>query len=90
MLKRGLSRPYYNGVFHPGGIDIDRAASRWTGRARCCRVWALGYPAEGAHYYTHACHGRRCAPGRCWMPSAAWPCWLAKIGAIHAAAGQVS
>jgi hypothetical protein len=72
MLKRGLSRPYYNGVFHPGGIDIDRNGQPLDGQGAVLpNVWALGYPAEGAHYYTHACHGRRCAPGRCWMPSAA-------------------
>ena len=25
LMRRGLVRPYYNGVFHPGGIDIDHA-----------------------------------------------------------------
>jgi uncharacterized NAD(P)/FAD-binding protein YdhS len=55
MLKRGLSRPYYNGVFHPGGIDIDRDGQPLDGQgAALPNVWALGYPAEGAHYYTYA------------------------------------
>jgi uncharacterized NAD(P)/FAD-binding protein YdhS len=55
MLKRGLSRPYYNGVFHPGGIDIDRAGQPLDGEGAVLpNVWALGYPAEGAHYYTYA------------------------------------
>lgn len=55
MLKRGLSRPYYNGVFHPGGMDIDRAGHPLDGQgAALPKVWALGYPAEGAHYYTYA------------------------------------
>lgn len=55
LLKRGLFRPYYNGFFHPGGIDIDRNGQPLDGRgAALPNVWALGYPAEGAHYYTYA------------------------------------
>ncbi|MYM21277.1 hypothetical protein GTP46_01260 [Duganella sp. FT135W] len=55
MLKRGLLRPYYNGVFHPGGIDINRAGQPLDGQgAALSHMWALGYPVEGAHYYTHA------------------------------------
>jgi hypothetical protein len=50
-----MERPYYNGVFHPGGIDIDpdghprNAAGQPVGN-----IWALGFPVEGPHYYTHA------------------------------------
>ncbi|MYN29514.1 FAD/NAD(P)-binding protein [Duganella levis] len=55
MLKRGLVRPYYNGVFHPGGIDINRAGQPLdAGGAALANLWALGYLTEGAHYYTHA------------------------------------
>jgi uncharacterized NAD(P)/FAD-binding protein YdhS len=55
MLRRGLIRPYYNGVFHPGGIDINRAGQPLDAHgAPLTRVWALGYLTEGAHYYTHA------------------------------------
>lgn len=55
MLKRGLLRPYYNGVFHPGGIDINRDGQPLDGRGEVVsRLWVLGYPAEGAHYYTYA------------------------------------
>ncbi|MYM69031.1 hypothetical protein GTP45_19625 [Pseudoduganella sp. FT55W] len=55
MLKRGLFRPYYNGVFHPGGIDINRAGQPLNGQGDVvANIWALGYPAEGPHYYTHA------------------------------------
>lgn len=55
MLKRGLVRPYYNGVFHPGGIDINRAGQPLdAGGAALANIWALGYLTEGAHYYTHA------------------------------------
>jgi len=55
LLKRGLFRPYYNGVFHPGGIDINRAGQPLDAQGEVvANVWALGYPVEGAHYYTHA------------------------------------
>ncbi|MYM41619.1 FAD/NAD(P)-binding protein [Duganella qianjiadongensis] len=55
MLARGLVRPYRNGDFHPGGLDIDGASQLldWQGLASP-RLWALGLPVEGAHYYTHA------------------------------------
>jgi uncharacterized NAD(P)/FAD-binding protein YdhS len=55
LLKRGLVRPYYNGVFHPGGIDIDDASQPRNGQGQPARnIWALGYLVEGPHYYTHA------------------------------------
>ncbi|SEO47714.1 FAD-NAD(P)-binding [Duganella sp. CF517] len=55
VLKRGLVRPYYNGVFHPGGIDIDEAGQPLNIDGEPARnIWALGYPVEGCHYYTHA------------------------------------
>jgi uncharacterized NAD(P)/FAD-binding protein YdhS len=55
ILKRGLVRPYYNGVFHPGGIEIDPDCRPVDARGKAAAgIWALGYPVEGAHYYTHA------------------------------------
>ncbi|USX14970.1 FAD/NAD(P)-binding protein [Oxalobacteraceae bacterium OTU3CAMAD1] len=55
VLKRGLVRPYYNGVFHPGGIEIDEASQPLNVQGEPARnIWALGYPVEGCHYYTHA------------------------------------
>ncbi|MFS2140173.1 FAD/NAD(P)-binding protein [Duganella sp. Dugasp56] len=55
ILKRGLVRPYYNGVFHPGGIEIDADCRPVDARGKAAAgIWALGYPVEGAHYYTHA------------------------------------
>ena len=55
LLKRGLVRPYYNGVFHPGGIDIDADGRVLDAQGRPApALWALGYLVEGAHYYTHA------------------------------------
>jgi len=55
VLKRGLVRPYYNGMFHPGGIEIDAGSQPLNTRGEAARnIWALGYPVEGCHYYTHA------------------------------------
>jgi uncharacterized NAD(P)/FAD-binding protein YdhS len=55
LLKRGTIRPYYNGTFHPGGLDIDQANHPLDSAARPTpNLWALGYLVEGPHYYTHA------------------------------------
>lgn len=55
MLQRGLVRPYRNGDFHPGGLDIDAASQLLDRQGQPCpRLWALGFPVEGPHYYTHA------------------------------------
>lgn len=55
VLRRGLVRPYFNGSFHPGGIDIDVAGQPRDDFGQTSRnIWALGYLVEGAHYYTHA------------------------------------
>lgn len=55
LMRRGLVRPYYNGMFHPGGIDIDAAGHplRADG-SPIATLWALGYLVEGVHYYTYA------------------------------------
>lgn len=55
LLKRGTIRPYYNGAFHAGGVDID-GDNHPLNRAGTPlpNVWALGYVTEGAQYYTHA------------------------------------
>ena len=55
LLKRGTIRPYYNGTFHPGGIDID-GGNHPLGRSGrpAPNLWALGYITEGPQYYTHA------------------------------------
>ncbi|WP_374359482.1 FAD/NAD(P)-binding protein [Pseudoduganella danionis] len=55
MLAQGLARPYQNGDFHPGGLDIDGASQLLDRQGQVSpRLWALGFPVEGAHYYTHA------------------------------------
>ncbi len=55
LLKRGTIRPFYNGSFHPGGIDIDVDNHPFNRAGRqAANLWVLGYPSEGAQYYTHA------------------------------------
>ena len=55
LLRRGLVRPYYNGVFHPGGLDINPDGQLRDAQGRAAaNFWGLGYPVEGPHYYTHA------------------------------------
>ncbi|TFW16548.1 FAD/NAD(P)-binding protein [Duganella callida] len=55
VLRSGLARPYENGGFHPGGIDIDANGRLLDAQGRALpSIWALGYLTEGAHYYTHA------------------------------------
>lgn len=55
LVRRGMVRPYFNGSFHPGGLDIDRANHPIERSGRVpVNLWALGYLVEGAHYYTHA------------------------------------
>lgn len=55
LLKRGLVRPFMNGGYHPGGMDVDYAGHPVGRDGKPARtLWAVGYPVEGAHYYTHA------------------------------------
>jgi uncharacterized NAD(P)/FAD-binding protein YdhS len=55
LLRHGLLRPFMNGEYHPGGIDIDEnlRVKDAAGIAQP-RLWALGFVVEGPHYYTHA------------------------------------
>jgi uncharacterized NAD(P)/FAD-binding protein YdhS len=55
LLARGLVRPYANGPFKPGGIDIDERGRPITATGeRLPRAWAVGYLVEGPRFYTHA------------------------------------
>ena len=55
LLKRGTVRPYYNGAFHPGGVDIDAACHPISRAGRVHpNLWALGCLAEGPLYFTNA------------------------------------
>lgn len=54
LLTRGLIRPFTNGDYQPGGLDITpvgRVITK-TGDPLPC-VWVLGYPAEGPRFYTY-------------------------------------
>ncbi|MDH6579945.1 FAD/NAD(P)-binding domain-containing protein [Kitasatospora sp. MAP5-34] len=55
LLARGLVRPYANGPFKPGGIDIDERGRPITAAGEPLRTaWAVGYLVEGPQFYTHA------------------------------------
>jgi hypothetical protein len=55
LSARGLIRPYCNGGYHPGGIDIDtNLHSIGTQGGAQGRIWAIGFLVEGQHFYTHA------------------------------------
>jgi len=54
LLANGLVRPYYNGNFHPGGIDITRDGhpiNKFGIALENC--WALGNLTEGPNFYTY-------------------------------------
>jgi uncharacterized NAD(P)/FAD-binding protein YdhS len=55
LVDHGIIRSFCNGDYHPCGIDIDKEMHPIdaNGRRRA-NIWVLGYPAEGAHFYTHA------------------------------------
>ncbi|WP_419735373.1 FAD/NAD(P)-binding protein [Pseudomonas sp. COR18] len=55
LMAHGLIQPYHNGQYHPGGIDIDAELHPVNRHGKSeKRLWAIGYPVEGAHFYTHA------------------------------------
>jgi len=53
LLKQQIIRPYRNGDFHPGGIDVNRAQNVIAANGQVQpNFWALGNPTEGANFYT--------------------------------------
>jgi uncharacterized NAD(P)/FAD-binding protein YdhS len=55
LLASGAARPYYNGTYHPGGLDIDRQNRLMTKNGTPVRnTWVVGYPAEGPNFFTYA------------------------------------
>lgn len=54
LLAHGLIRPFTNGDYRPGGLDITPAGRviAKTGDP-LPGVWALGYPVEGPRHYTY-------------------------------------
>lgn len=54
LLACGAARPYYNGAYHPGGVDIDRQNRLLTKRGTpVCNTWVVGYPVEGPNFFTY-------------------------------------
>lgn len=55
LVRRGIVRPHLNGDYHPGGIDINQGMQVIDGSGRLHKnLWAIGFPVEGPHFYTHA------------------------------------
>ncbi|WP_165928682.1 FAD/NAD(P)-binding protein [Iodobacter fluviatilis] len=53
LLKSGQARLFYNGSFHPGGMDVDRNFNLIAADGSpVTNAWALGIPTEGAKFYT--------------------------------------
>jgi uncharacterized NAD(P)/FAD-binding protein YdhS len=54
MLRGGTVRPYMNGAFHPGGIDVDASQNVISATGLVQRnLWALGILVEGANFCTY-------------------------------------
>ncbi len=53
LLDAGHVRPFHNGAFHPGGIEINRDFN-WVSKGGevVGNAWALGIPTEGVKFYT--------------------------------------
>ena len=55
LLKRGTVRPFYNGTYHAGGLDIDAAGHPLSRAGQAVpNAWASGCLVEGPHYVTQA------------------------------------
>lgn len=55
LVRRGLVRPFFNGEYQPGGLDITRDLHVVDVDGKPIEnLWALGFPVEGPHFYTHA------------------------------------
>lgn len=53
LLDAGHVRPFQNGNFHPGGIEINRDFNWISRRGEVVgNAWALGIPTEGVKFYT--------------------------------------
>jgi uncharacterized NAD(P)/FAD-binding protein YdhS len=55
LVGRGIVRPHVNGNYHPGGLDINHDMQVIGGSGKPHKnLWAIGFPVEGPHFYTHA------------------------------------
>ena len=56
LLGRGLVRPYLNGGYHPGGIEIDQQLHPvGADGVPEARIWIVGFPVEGPHFIRTRC-----------------------------------
>jgi hypothetical protein len=54
LLIRGVVRPYRNGSYHPGGLDIDRQYRPLMKNGKpVCNMWVVGCPVEGPNFFTN-------------------------------------
>jgi hypothetical protein len=54
LMRRGTARPFLNGNFHPGGIDVDTSQNVIGASGRIHpNIWALGIITEGANFCTY-------------------------------------
>ncbi|WP_035794149.1 FAD/NAD(P)-binding protein [Kitasatospora mediocidica] len=54
LLARGLVRPFANGPYKPGGLDVDDEGRLLTKAGTALpNAYAVGYPVEGPRYYTY-------------------------------------
>jgi uncharacterized NAD(P)/FAD-binding protein YdhS len=54
LVQRGVARPFMNGDFHPGGIDVDQAQNVIAANGRVWpELWALGIITEGPNFCTY-------------------------------------
>ena len=59
LLGRGLVRPYLNGGYHPGGIEIDQQLHPvGADGVPEARIWIVGFPVEGPHFIRTRCRAR--------------------------------
>ncbi|OED42999.1 hypothetical protein ACH42_11310 [Endozoicomonas sp. (ex Bugula neritina AB1)] len=53
LLKKGYARLFYNGRFHPGGLEVDEELNLIDANGQSLsNAWALGMPSEGVKFYT--------------------------------------
>ncbi|MES2206052.1 MAG: FAD/NAD(P)-binding protein [Pseudomonadota bacterium] len=54
MIRDGYMRPFCNGSFHPGGIDINRNFNLINKEGLILdNIWALGIPTEGPTFHNY-------------------------------------
>ncbi|QBF28336.1 hypothetical protein EXN22_22545 [Pseudomonas tructae] len=54
LYERGVIRAYFNGNYHPGGIDVDKNQHPINQQGEVQEnIWALGNLVEGPNFYTY-------------------------------------